>query len=558
MNWDSAINKHFKNKPSKMNFDLLIEMVEEVMSGDINLLSEKKKGSAGKRAYNFVLGQFNAPTEQAGKMGTDERQVFQRYISKNIKGKTLAEKIESINAVATGEVDKDAPMSEILSSLGALKMLQQTLDDFNESTAGFLFEAFLSALLQGTQVTERVGGTLPIEDCMFFVDPKTGNAGQPVSLKLLSTTTLIEGSIVNLLGFFRRPDIAAVANEKGIEYIVATKTKGSRLDIFSFNITPKNFFHWIHEKDFDFSAIDFGDNASAEQVLPEALDRSEVNKKNANIWMKNIRQYRFAMMGIDRSSDFNLNWKKITDWRRAVPTVRVGAKAATSTAEIVISDAGRKSFESFKKRKFGVDVDILKGLEVPEEMVSQFLQDEDAAAKQAAAKGIALIGKARKAAYLNTIAPWGSDQPESAGHIQRYWADLNPKSGEMKSSDVQQRLNQLIDEGPEGIIKWATLLEQARAASGKTQFDIKPVAVRGYSTLYGTVNIDKRAVMRSLNMYGERLEQLCIPIYETMQSLTDHINGFYFENKPGSAFRASNDSVVLKQHTDNLVKETEK
>ena len=68
------------------------------------------------------------------------------------------EKIASINAIVDGNVEKNPKISEIMASLGAVKMLQQTLDDFNESTAGFLFEAFLSGLLKGKQVTERVGG----------------------------------------------------------------------------------------------------------------------------------------------------------------------------------------------------------------------------------------------------------------------------------------------------------------------------------------------------------------------------------------------------------------
>ena len=178
------IQEHYFSSEQSFDFrlDTLTEMVEQAMDS-VGTLNERKSGT-GKRVYNVVLGQFNAPTEQAGEPGTDERQRFQRYITRNIQGATLADKIASINAIAKGEIDEGASISKILASLGALKMLQQTLDDFNESTAGFLFEAFLSALLKGQQITGKVGGTLPISS-----KPKRlpSRSTQRASLKKLMT-----------------------------------------------------------------------------------------------------------------------------------------------------------------------------------------------------------------------------------------------------------------------------------------------------------------------------------------------------------------------------------
>ena len=127
--------------------------------------------------------------------------------------------------------------------------------------------------MTGKQVTERVGGSLPIEDCNFFVNPKTGEGGQPVSLKLLTgtgDTTSIEGSIPNLLDFFFRDQIAEVANEKGIEYIVALKFSDKGLGIYSFNITPENFFNWVNPKYFDFDKM----------VIPSPDQLSEEKEKS--------------------------------------------------------------------------------------------------------------------------------------------------------------------------------------------------------------------------------------------------------------------------------------
>ena len=542
------IQEHYFSSEKSFDFrlDTLTEMVEQAL-GPVGTLNERKSGT-GKRVYNVVLGQFNAPTEQAGEPGTDERQRFQRYITRNIQGATLADKIASINAVAKGDIDEGASISKILASLGALKMLQQTLDDFNESTAGFLFEAFLSALLKGQQVTDKVGGTLPIEDCMFFVDPKTGEGGQPVSLKLLATTTVIEGSLVNLLTFFGRPEIAAVALEKGIEYIVAVKTKGNRLDVFSFNINPENFFDWVDEKYFDFTKLPAA-LQSSEQPLSEELNTDEVIKQRAKVWANNVRQYRYPMMGLSPEQEINMGWKKITDWKRAIKEPSTAAKSAVQAAEIMLSDAGRKSFAAFSKKKFAVP--DVQSLEISEELAAQYLQDENPEAKMIAAKQLAALGKERRKAYLNAIEKWGYDQPESPTHIQRYYAMLSPKTGQMKAVDAQQSLRQLIQQGPEGIMKWSDALLEIRKPD-HTQFHIRPVTVRGRSTIYGTVNIDQRALYRSISKYSDRLEEMCLPIYDALQSLTDNINAFYFENRPGAAFEAADNATTLKERANAL------
>ena len=100
-------------------------------------------------------------------------------------------------------------------------------------------------------------------------------------------------------------------------------------------------------------------------------------------------------------------------------------------------------------------------------------------------------------------------------------------------------------------MKWASILEQVRK-SDVTQFHIRPVTVRGRSTIYGTVNIDQRALYRSISKYSDRLEEMCLPIYDALQSLTDNINAFYFENRPGAAFKAADNATTLKERANAL------
>ena len=75
-----------------------------------------------------------------------------------------------------------------------IEALQATLNDYNEASAGFVFEAFMAALTGGFQESGRVGGTLPIEDFAT-------RAGENVSLKLLGPDTPIHGSFTNLMDY---------------------------------------------------------------------------------------------------------------------------------------------------------------------------------------------------------------------------------------------------------------------------------------------------------------------------------------------------------------------
>lgn len=534
-----------------LDLGVLFEMIEEVEGEDVEAQSSAKFSAA--RFYKTALKSFDAPTEQAGKIGTEERQNFQKYITRNVRGTTLAEKISSINAIVEGGVQGEPKISEIMGSLGAVKMLQQTLDDFNESTAGFLFEAFLSGLLQGTQVTDRVGGSLPIEDCMFFVDPKTGAGGQPVSLKLLSPKTRIEGSIPNLLAFFRRPEIAAVAEEKGIEYIVATKTVKNELDIYSFNIKPSNFFYWIEEKYFDFESYA---RSSEPDALLEQKSLEQVDSAK-NDWETFFLQ-RAPMFGLDPAQvTFNYEWRSASrDWRKVVSppssstSTRAAGQSVRRTAEIILSPLAKKKFESWRVSGLRVpsDTDHLETDRLEAEFMS-----EDPQASMQAAKQLAIIGKNRLIAYFDSIEHVGETVREFAGHIQRWWA-LNKRGEQHVDSDVVASLQALLEDGSaESIIRWSETLASILT---ENQFDVHPVRVRSEGTIYGSINVNKQKIYRTLQQYSSQLAELCGPIYEELERLSGYINGYFLQNRVGDAFKAQATARGLAQYTDKLVEKT--
>ena len=374
-------------------------------------------------------------------------------------------------------------------------------------------------------------------------------------MKLLSTTTIIEGSIVNLLGFFRRPEIAAVANEKGIEYIVAVKKKNSILDLYSFTITPGNFFMWLHEKHFNFQAPEFLKAVSPDTSAPSNLNESELNdpeviKQNAQRWMNIVKTHRYPMMGLT-PEQLKIDLKSESDWKRIIPLPSTSGKGREQVASIVLSDKGKEAYRRFTLFK---DVENFENIDISDELEAQFLQQENPEARNSAAGAIAQIARNRRAVYLNIISKWSiGTTTESAGHVTRYLAILNPKTGQMKAADAQQKLQALVEVGDaDSIIRWATALEYARAAKGDTQFDIKPVTVRARGTFYGAINVDKKKIYKTTQKYSEILEQLCAPIYEELESLSQYINGFYMQNRVGDAFKASESAKQMVTHTDKL------
>jgi hypothetical protein len=156
----------------------VFRLVEDAMSSiEINignLLSEDlmpgMKGDQSTSDFLKYLPKFEM-SEKVGELSTPEnqneaRETFGRYLNAVIASDPgLPGKIEYINSFTTGQVADTASISEILSNLTFLKILSFVITQFSPSGSGFLFEAFLAALLQGTQMTEREqGGALPIDD----------------------------------------------------------------------------------------------------------------------------------------------------------------------------------------------------------------------------------------------------------------------------------------------------------------------------------------------------------------------------------------------------------
>lgn len=189
-------------------------------------LNEAKKSTetSEKKEAKIVLPKFRI-SEAWGKEGSDDRKLVQ-YFFKNIRGNTLANKVDSVNgfmakAASVEFLQKKKIKPETAFSYLLFLDVMATLvdpDTFNSSIAGFLFESFLSVILGGRQVPTKEGDISDIE---------IGGIGY--SLKLYTPKSFsgdgIKGSWPDLLKTLEQRD--------KIGYIVAIKeqSKEGKLNI---------------------------------------------------------------------------------------------------------------------------------------------------------------------------------------------------------------------------------------------------------------------------------------------------------------------------------------
>lgn len=120
-------------------------------------------------------------SEQWGTPGSTDRKIIEMFTAQ-IKGSTLHEKLSSLNNFISSCDDacvsaKD--VSEILGSLVFLDSLAAIIHDFNATTAGFLFESLISALLGASAEQIPTGGQGMYQDTTDIMDER----GRPMSLK---------------------------------------------------------------------------------------------------------------------------------------------------------------------------------------------------------------------------------------------------------------------------------------------------------------------------------------------------------------------------------------
>ena len=231
MNIEEKIEQRF-NK-TVLNFQKLVEMIEQQLDEAPTDPSPLDVQSGKELVLN--LPKFS-PTESWGDPKSIERKNVDQLFNVIPGPASLQAKLDYIAKIQKPSNRIRSPR-RIIGTLIILESLNAVINSFGSSTAGFVFEGFLAALLGGHQVTdpESAAGGLPIQDIIAFTEyGRTKNV--PMSLKLLKRKTDIKGSYTNL--------IDALDHYESMVYIVAYKTGGDRqvseVGIEQFVITRDN------------------------------------------------------------------------------------------------------------------------------------------------------------------------------------------------------------------------------------------------------------------------------------------------------------------------------
>lgn len=202
---------------------------------DKPIITEKENNIKRQEAEKFVLSlpKFT-PSEAWGNPDSMERKQIQKIFDTVGGGATIKEKLDYLNNSITNPAGGITSPRRIISTLILMESLAAVIRSFNSASAGFVFEGFLSALFRGKQEAEiSAKGNLPIQDLIAFSELGEGRS-VPVSLKLLSQKTNIEGSYTNL--------IDALEEFGQMVYIVARKDESKdNIILEQFTFTRDNF-----------------------------------------------------------------------------------------------------------------------------------------------------------------------------------------------------------------------------------------------------------------------------------------------------------------------------
>ena len=199
---DDVIDKDFIEETKKIDIKTLINMIEEAVEESTETIAEEApdiSSASDEEAVEMILKMI--PNIEVSEIGWSDvrtpgdgdgaeikgpqRQLLEGYLS-NIEGSNFADKIRSVSQFYTNGVsmveaqagdERTKRISQAISYLVFYKTLTKVITNFNASSAGFSFESFLAALVNGYQIPANTG---TIAD---YVDRASGE-DIPVSLKL--------------------------------------------------------------------------------------------------------------------------------------------------------------------------------------------------------------------------------------------------------------------------------------------------------------------------------------------------------------------------------------
>jgi len=233
---EQLVENYFPPEKKGFLFESLLKLVESEM-----LVFEEQEQITSQPETKKLPIPRPVLSEKWGLPGSTDRANIEKFFKNIAPGGDLQAKIAQIESFILDCDERcvsEQNIAEILANLVFLDTLSAIVFDYNANVAGFLFEAFLAALLFGRQ--EVAAGNKTIEDILDKDDV-------PISLKLLGVGRELKGSRKLLQNTFEKWG--------EIRYVVGSKLSKKELDIAFYEIvvTPENY----HELDISSSKTQF-------------------------------------------------------------------------------------------------------------------------------------------------------------------------------------------------------------------------------------------------------------------------------------------------------------
>ncbi len=435
-------------------------------------------------------------TERWGEKHNEDRAIFETLM-RNVRGATVQEKLQSVTEFLDHK--EGLSIAEILSNLMFVEIFSNILEEFNPSTAGFLFEAFLAGLFQGVQIADPEGGSLPIEDVELFVKRGFGEAAEeevvPYSLKVLSPNTDLKGSFKNLVDFFRKGNNSVI-------YLAVTKVGGTgpvgKLQFYEFEINKDNFFDWIgHER------------ISAERVLDTIeFTPSENGSLDQDVLMFGNLKVGFRPTKGKMQGD---EFIKSPGSKSTVAT-RSAYQDIESEEIVVFKPTSLALQEPSRSGKSGLAISLNGDRLQPDDYI---FTD----------RTYTIVVDTGEKEYVKT-------GEKTSGH-EKLFGD--------KQYDWDTIMN-----NPEAI----------KGYSGNKQWHIAPRYYREMGNKIGELDLSQDKLRGVFEAYASNLGENLVDLYNSLSDLSLNINKYFLDSDKGAGIQAINNATTVKDESEKLIKPT--
>lgn len=512
----------------------LEQMMEEVSKvlHEVTKPNEDDVLEEGERfSMSIPIPKLN-PNEAWGDPNSQSRKDIDRIFASITRQGGIKERIQHVNSFVDPKTaqrkGKGKRFNAILNMMMIIEALQACLNDYSESSAGFVFEGFMAALTGGSQQADRVGGTLPIED---FV---TGD-NENVSLKLLSPNTGIHGSFTNLVDYLF---LRGGSGEPDIKYLIGRKNSDgddvSQLAVFDFVISRENFMIIMESSKKNRSLL--GDEETKNRLKLQIQNFSDSSKWKVGMReiLENVPGYTRGMFSknVDPSGQFEPDEESDLADKKRTQYSKVKVKAykmdAENSAEQAAKAGQQPNFEKWAKTH---DLkDLMPPILDPED------QAEVAKAQKIQQRNFANLQKYYNAAYT------------AAAEEARQVAESHFGAFHVREKRMMQEERALMEGGGrDGGSQWEitqTLMDKLRKVA-KSQY-------------YGELDMSDENIKACAAIYIEKLKDDMMTLLETTKSFTENVGKYFSADRRSTAMNANEKAQEEGKTVVDLLKQSKK